>query len=193
MPSWISVGRILRAHGLKGELVVKVADPRDSALLRAKTLKLGDEPKPRKIVKAYAAHESVLLTVEGAADRTAAEGLRLKEVFVDRADFPATEEGEFYFSDLVGLAAVDEQNQPLGTLEEVWETGPVPVLVVRRGTAGSKSKPEDELLLPFAERFVVKVDLAAKRIVIRVPEYAEAGSAKDADKDADAEPKAGES
>jgi hypothetical protein len=59
----------------------------------------------------------------------------------------------------------------------------VPVLVVRKGTAGSKSKPEDELLLPFAERFVVKVDLAAKRIVIRVPEFAVAGSPQTADKE----------
>jgi 16S rRNA processing protein RimM len=50
-------------------------------------------------------------------------------------------------------------------VQGLWETGPVPVVVIGQG--------EGELMVPFAEHFVVSVDLAAKQMVIRPPEYDE--------------------
>jgi 16S rRNA processing protein RimM len=163
--AWLSVGRIARAHGIRGELAVRVDDPPNSALLQVKAVLLSGEERPRAVLSARAAHTEVLLRLEGVPDRTAAEPLKGREVQVPREALPEAEEGEFYFTDLVGLPCYDEAGKLLGQLEGIWETGPVPVLVIGQG--------KDELLVPFAEPFVAKVDLAGKRLVIRPPEYTE--------------------
>jgi 16S rRNA processing protein RimM len=161
----LSVGRIGRAHGVRGELAVKVDSPSESVLLEVERVRLSGEPTDRRVLSARAAHAEVLLRLEGVADRTAAEALRGRDVQVDRAELPAPEEGEFYFADLVGLEAVDEQGKSLGRLNGVWETGAAPVLVIGEGAS--------ELLVPFAEAFVVRVELEQKRVVLRPPEYTE--------------------
>jgi 16S rRNA processing protein RimM len=75
-------------------------------------------------------------------------------------------DGEYFQGDLVGLEAVDESGRILGKIEEVWNTGPVPNLVIRSVEVG-------ELLVPFADDFVRSVDLAAGRVVLRPPEIIE--------------------
>ncbi|MBS2028886.1 MAG: 16S rRNA processing protein RimM [Deltaproteobacteria bacterium] len=162
---WIVVGRVVRAHGLKGELGVRCDDPASSSLLEVKSLRLVGETATRKIVSARAANVEVLLRVEGVNDRNAAELLKGKDVEIRRADLPAPEAGEFYQADLIGLMAVDESGKPLGRVQGFWETGPVPVIVIGEGAL--------ELLVPFAEHFVVAVKQAEGQVVIRPPEYTE--------------------
>jgi 16S rRNA processing protein RimM len=161
----VSVGRIARAHGVRGELAVRVDSPADSVLLTVGHVRLSGESQDRQVLGARPVATEVLLRLEGVADRDVAEALKGREVQVPREAFPPTEEGEFYFADLVGLEAVDEQGRALGQLKGVWETGPVPVLVIGEGAS--------ELLVPFAEHFVVQVDLEARRVVLRPPQYSE--------------------
>jgi 16S rRNA processing protein RimM len=161
----IVVGRIVRAHGIRGELGVRCNDPASSSLLLAKQIWLAEETAPRTVLSARAAHIEVLIRLQGIVDRTGAEGLKGRDVFVERAALPPAAEGEYYFADLVGLQAVTEDGKLLGTVQGLWETGPVPVVVIGEG--------EGELMVPFAEHFVVSVDLAAKQMVIRPPEYDE--------------------
>ena len=68
--------------------------------------------------------------------------------------------------DLVGLKAFDEAGIELGVVAEVWSTGPVPNLVIRGPAVG-------ELMVPFVDEFVPKVELEAGRVTIRKPEYVE--------------------
>ena len=162
---WIAVGRIARAHGVRGELAVRTDDPRSSALLKARQLRLSGETQLREVESARAANSEVLLRLRGIADRNAAEALRGREVEISRAELPAAEPGEFYYADLVGLMAIDESGRELGQVKGLWETGPVPVVVIGEGAG--------ELLVPFAQEFVVAVRPDQGRIVIRPPEYAE--------------------
>jgi ribosomal 30S subunit maturation factor RimM len=66
----------------------------------------------------------------------------------------------------VGLEAVDEQGARLGRVESVWNTGPVPNLVLR-------SPHGEEWLVPFADDFVLQVDVEGRRIVMRKPDHLE--------------------
>jgi 16S rRNA processing protein RimM len=161
---WLSVGRVTRAHGIRGEIAVKSDRPHDSVLLHVKKVHLLGEQNDREVRSARAVDREVLLRLSDVPDRTAAEALRGKEVQVRREDFPPADEGEFYFTDLVGLEAFDPSGKPLGKLQQVWETGPVPVLVIGEG--------EHEVLVPFAESFV-KVDLPGKRLVVQPPVFDE--------------------
>jgi 16S rRNA processing protein RimM len=92
------------------------------------------------------------------ADRTGAEKLVNLRLYADRDRLPPAGEDEFYFSDLVGLQAVDTGGKPLGTVAAVHDYG-----------AGA-SLEIGSLLLPFTRASVPAIDLAAGRVTVSPPE-----------------------
>ena len=164
----LQFGYVSRAHGLDGEIVIKTFDPSSEVLdeIDRLKLKLRDGTEREYAIEEVADSPGADLRVllEGVSNRPTAETLVGSTVFVFREDLEAPAEGEFFQGDLLGLVASDPQGAALGTIEEIWNTGPVPNLVVRGGPSG-------ELLIPFAEDFVVKVDLATRTIVLKVPEF----------------------
>jgi len=166
----LQVGYIARAHGLSGEVGIRMFDPGSEALHQVKRLlihpKEGGAPRELKIKSVRETPKELLVDLGGIQGRDASEKLVGSAVFVFREDLEAPAEGEYFQGDLIGLSAFDEAGNPLGTLEEIWETGPVPNLVVR-GASGT------EVVVPFADDFVVSVDLEAGRLVLRTLEVTE--------------------
>jgi 16S rRNA processing protein RimM len=95
--------------------------------------------------------------LEGCDDRDAAARLRGREVAVPRSELPANAEGEYYWSELIGLNVVSRDGAALGRVTGLLETGANPVLVV----GGDR-----ERLIPFVEAVVVKVDVAGGRLTV---------------------------
>jgi 16S rRNA processing protein RimM len=162
------VGYIARAHGIDGEVAVRTFDPDSEALddvgrvvLRARD---GTEREFR-VTAARPASNEALLTLDSINSRSAAQALQGSTVLVHRSDLVPPAEGEFFQGDLVGLEALTAEGASLGRVEEVWNTGPVPNLVIR-GAVG-------EFLVPFAEDFVPRIDLEAGQIVVRPLEMEE--------------------
>lgn len=87
----------------------------------------------------------------GVDDRGAAERLDGWFVAAPRLALPDTQENEYYWGDLVGLAVMNEQGESLGRVESLLETGAHQVLVVKDG--------ETERLLPFVSHVVRSVDV----------------------------------
>ena len=83
---------------------------------------------------------------------------------LDREELDAPEEGEFYVADLVGLAAVNDAGEVVGTVADTFETAAHEILVVR------EVKDEQDLYLPFTLQHVPQVDLETGKIVVRPPE-----------------------
>ena len=168
-PVQFSIGYVARARGLNGWVVIRTFDSASRALEEVDRvlLRLKDGSVRELRIGARSPRSSEwVLSLEGVADRTAAEGLVGASVSVFREDLKPPVEGECFQGDLVGLEAVDESGRILGKVEEVWNTGPVPNLVIRSVELG-------ELLVPFADDFVRSVDLAARRVVLRPPEIIE--------------------
>lgn len=92
----------------------------------------------------------------GSNDRTQAELWQGYTIAVPRADFEATEEGEYYWSDLIGMSVINHEQVVLGNVHSLLQTGAHDVLVVR-GEHGEK-------LIPFVGTFVGEVDVNAKTI-----------------------------
>jgi len=105
-----------------------------------------------------------LLDLEGIQNRHDAKSLRDRELSLDRDELDVPEAGEFYVADLVGLTAVDDAGEVVGTVEDTFETAAHEVLVVRG------KKDGHDLYLPFTLEHVPEVDLGAGRILIRPPE-----------------------
>jgi 16S rRNA processing protein RimM len=88
----------------------------------------------------------------------AAEAMKGWYVAAPRDELPATENGEYYWTDLIGLQVVNAQGEALGVVESMIETGAHDVVQVRDG--------EVERLLPFVEQVVKKVDVAGGRMTV---------------------------
>lgn len=160
------VGYVSRAHGIHGELAIRPFDVGSEALDGVERLVLRSRDGTERefaVLDARPASKEVLVTLSSVEGRSAAEALRGSTVLVYREDLSPPAEGEYFQGDLVGLEALSPEGTALGKVEEVWNAGPVPTLVIR-GDGG-------ELLVPFADEYVPQVDLAAGVIVIRPLEY----------------------
>jgi 16S rRNA processing protein RimM len=102
--------------------------------------------------------DGVVAKLAGIDDRDASEALGSCYFGAPREALPAPVKDEYYWADLVGLAVVNEQDQPLGRVRSLLETGANEVLVVADG--------ERERLVPFVEHVVKAVNVAGG--VIRV-------------------------
>ena len=161
----ILMGAIAGVHGVKGEVKVKSFTEDPLAIVsygplydeqgRAFALKLSSKAAKDAIV---------IARIDGIADRNAAEALKGRRLYAPREALPALEAAdEFYAGDLVGLAVVDGAGQGFGAVTDVQDYGGGPMLAISGGKEGAFD-------LPFADRFVPVVDLAARRIVIALPD-----------------------
>jgi 16S rRNA processing protein RimM len=157
----VAIGVVVAPHGVRGTLRVR-------ALGAGKHLRKGTEPVVagvrRRISAVRQTPKGFLLDLEGIQNRHDAKSLRDRELSLDRDELDAPEAGEFYVSDLVGLTAVDDAGEILGTVEDTFETAAHEVLVVR------EARDRQELYLPFTLEHVPEVDLGAGCILIRPPE-----------------------
>lgn len=93
----------------------------------------------------------------GIDDRDGAEQIVGQYVGAPRNALPATEQDEFYWADLIGLAVVNEKQESLGHVAEMIEAGAHAVMVVKAG----EGKEVVERLLPFVGQVVKEVDVPA--------------------------------
>ena len=187
-PALVAVGRIGKAHGLRGEVSVQAwtDDPEDrfspGSVLRTDSRPDGaaTEPGPggpTLTVETARVHAGRwLLGFAGVADRTAAEALRGTRLLLPATARPAIEDpDEFYDSDLVGLRAETPAGAVLGTVTDVVH-GPVGdyLVIVLSGppiaAPHQVSGTPREHLVPFVAQLVPRVDPPAGVVVIDAPD-----------------------
>lgn len=113
--------------------------------------------------KAHGGHIVALLP--GCSDRTAAEAMRGAEIAIPRDRLPALPEGEYYQSDLLGLAVLNTRGERLGRVTEIFGAGAHEVMRVAAedGSGGGSGKPV-ERLIPFVPQIARSVDVKAGEI-----------------------------
>ena len=116
----IALAAVAGAHGVKGELRLKLFSDGVESLSRHEKLYVGGVE--RRLLSVRDAKNPVG-RFEGVDDRSAAERLRGSLIEVDRSALPQLEAGEYYYADLVGLAAVDNQGQEWGRVVTVENYG----------------------------------------------------------------------
>ena len=157
----VIMGRIAAAHGIRGWIKIQPFTEHLDSLLDYRSWWIGHEQGPwREVeVKQCEVHNKTLaVQIPDCPDRTAAEKLKGLLVAVPRSTLPEQDEGEYYWSDLIGLAVVNEAGVPLGTVANLLETGANGVLSVQ-GDNG-------EILIPFVASAIKQVDLQSG--IIRV-------------------------
>jgi 16S rRNA processing protein RimM len=175
-PKRIDIGRVIKAHGLRGQVVVGGV-----RLAREEFVGLGHvwargvagasgEPKATRrlvIEEAKDFQHSLIVRFEGFSDRDEAEAIHGAVLEVDEAQLPETEEGTVYLFQLVGLHVANEAGERLGTVREILQTGATPILVVDAPVEAGGGKPR-ERMFPMSEEVLVRVDTAGGLVTVRV-------------------------
>lgn len=160
-PRYLVVGRVLRPHGVRGELRVEVLTDFPEHLAQHSCLYLGPDAVPYPLKQVRVHKGAFLLKLEGCDDRDSAEELRGLLVQIPAEEAVELEEGEYYHHQLVGLDVEASNGEWLGTLVEILDLGVHDVYVVMG--------PQGEFLLPAFDDVVLEVDLDGGRMVVEVP------------------------
>jgi 16S rRNA processing protein RimM len=163
----ILLGRITGAHGIRGELLIATFTAAPESIGAYGPLSDKDGRRIFEVQSARATAKGVVARVKGVADRNGAEALKGVELYVERERLPAAGEGEFYHTDLIGLAAVDRTGNPIGEIVAVRNFGAGDLVEIRL-TGLSKTE-----LVPFTDDAVPEIDIAARRAIVVLPTAAE--------------------
>ena len=161
MTEKVLLGRILDAHGLKGEVKVAsyTARPDDIAAYGSLSSQDGTKRYQLHAIRPLKA-STIIARVKGVTTRDAAEKLRGIDLYAGREKLPPPDEGEFYHSDLIGLKATNPGGELIGEVTAVHNFGAGDMIEVRLEGA---SRTE---LVPFDNAHIPHVDLAARSLVI---------------------------
>jgi 16S rRNA processing protein RimM len=165
-PDRLTVGRIGKPQGIRGEVTVEVRTDAPEVRFAAGSVLLTDpaERGPLTVASTRDQNGRLIVAFDGVPDRSAAEALRNTMLLVDASDVPPSEDpDEFHDTQLVALAAELADGSALGVVTDVLHLPHGDVLVVRRDDGS-------EVLVPFVRAIVPEVDLAAGRLVVDPPE-----------------------
>jgi len=153
------MGRLRAPYGVRGWLKVQPFTEATAGLLAYAHWWIGPEKnwKQCDLLEGRVQGSELVVQLQGIEDREQALAVRGWQVAVPRAELPRPAEGEYYWSDLVGLLVVNLQGVELGEIAEVFATGANDVIVVRG---------ERERLIPFVLPVLVAVELERSRVVV---------------------------
>lgn len=163
MEDLLQVGVITTTHGIRGE--VKVFPTTDDAnrfkQLKQVILDNGKEKRDLEIVSVKFFKNQVIVKFKGLDNINDVEKYRKAGLYVTRENAVPLRENEYFIADLIGLAAVSDEGEELGTVTDVLQTGANDVYVI--GKTGNA-----ELLVPAIRDCIKAVDLEEKKMTIHL-------------------------
>ena len=160
-PAFLVVGKLRRPHGLQGEMVFEIITDFPERLVPGVKVFVGDFHQPHLIRSRRASHNALLIALDPIDDLKQSSDLRNQLVYVHADDRPPLPEGEYYHHQLIGLHVISDDEQNLGCLTQILDTGANDVYVVRRDNG-------KEILLPALRSVILDIDLAAGRMVVHL-------------------------
>lgn len=167
MNDFITIGKIIGAHGIRGE--VKIFPITDNVRRFNKlkhcylTKEDGSVVSEVDIKGCRNDRGNVLMSIADLDDRTAAEKLKGLYIAVDREDAVKLPKDTYFIADLVGMSVICDTIGSLGTIDDVFETGANQVLSVKR-------KGKQPLLIPFLKVICYEIDASDKIMKVKLPD-----------------------
>jgi 16S rRNA processing protein RimM len=168
LPETVAVGRVLRPHGIRGEVMVEVLSDVPARFRkgsRVQGVRAGAPPVTLTVAAGRLHKTGAVVRFEGYEDRDRAETLRGLDLEVPRAEVPKAPRGTYYQYELLGCLCRDvskDRGEELGKVVEVVEDGGGVLLVVE---GEGRRVP-----VPFVKAFLKRVDVARGRIDLALPE-----------------------
>lgn len=148
----ILIAEIGGASGIKGEVRIKLYSD-DPAALTAYGPLLDAAGKSYRIMRSRISKSVFVCVLEGVSDRNAAEALNRTKLYIHRDKLPAPDDDEFYHIDLIGLKAIQENDELLGMVTSVHDFGAGNILEITPDVG-------ETIMIPFSLAAVPKVNIA---------------------------------
>jgi len=166
------VARVLRPHGRRGEVAAEILTDFPERLKRLASVELWDgasAPRSAAVRSCWLSQSrggQAIFHFAGSDSISDAEKLVGLEVQIPASERTQLPFGRYYVSDLIGCEVHEHNGKRIGTVSDVQFTGEgiagTPIVVV--------DSPEGELLIPLAQEICVRIDIAARRIEVNLPE-----------------------
>ena len=163
----LPVGRIVGAHGIRGEVkVYPYIEPLPNLDAgRRILLRQGAGDEKVLTVGKHRPHKKIILfTFEGVATRNDADALINGEILLQRSALPGLEEGEYYWSDIIGLDVFCVNETYLGSVESVIPTGSNDVYVIKNRENGR------ETLVPAIHSVITDINIEKSIMRVDLPD-----------------------
>ena len=167
---YVEMGTCSKVHGIKGEFLFNLLNNKDSSLKNK--LSIFIKPLTSKssvstdgethLLESIRIGNKVIARLDGIDNRNLSEDMIPFSIWIRREDFKEITDDEVYLSDLVGLEVFDTKGVSVGKVENFYDNGAQPVLVINLDDS-------DNIELPFVEVFFPKVDVEGKKIVMNNP------------------------
>jgi len=162
----LSVGTIVGAHGVDGEVKVLLTTDDPEHLLTIRRLYIGDEQQPRRVLGARLHDRYALVRLKGVTTPESIAEFKGQPVRIAGIDARPLAPGEHYLYQLIGLTAVDEAGVTIGTVTDIMETGANDVFIVSPPDGGP------DQLIPNHPEVVLDIDPVAGKLTVRPLVYA---------------------
>ncbi|GFO76968.1 16S rRNA processing protein RimM [Bathymodiolus platifrons methanotrophic gill symbiont] len=156
----VSVGKVSGIFGVRGWIkVYSYTEIRENILTYSPwTLRKGKESKSVRVIDGRRHGKTVVACLEGLNERDEAAELNGWEILINADQLPKARQGEYYWTDLVGLRVMAVDGIDFGTVEQMLETGANDVVVV---------SGERERLIPFLQgQTIINIDLLAGEMLV---------------------------
>lgn len=164
MEKWFNVGKIVNTHGIMGEVrVISRTDFQEERYKPGNMLYLFKENENEPIVltiKSHRTHKNFdLLTFEDYTNVNLSEPLKGGILKVPESQLGELDEGEYYFHEIIGCTVYTDEGVEIGTIREILTPGANDVWVI-------KGKDGKDILIPYIDDIVSKIDTGSKKITI---------------------------
>ncbi len=161
-PKFVAIGKILEPWGDRGELKVEILTDFPERFASLERVYIGQTARPLRVEGARLFKGHAILKLEGCESRAEASALRGQLLQIPLEELMPLAEGEYYEFEIIGLEVWTEEGDLLGRVKEIIYTGANDVYVVEG--------PRGEVLIPALDDVVLKIDLEAGKMVVRLPE-----------------------
>ena len=158
-----AVGKIVKAHGVKGDVIVQPMTDSVKRFAKLKQVFVGKTAEDVRLVKienTQVGEKGARLKLAGIQDRTAAEKLRGEILFVDKEERIRIPKGTFFIHDLIGLRVFDEDENAVGVLRDILQLPAHDVYVI--------DAHGREVMIPAVKEFIKKIDVGAGTVIVKL-------------------------
>lgn len=165
-PDHFLLGKILRTHGVKGDVIVflDVDEPARYKKMKNVLLEINDDLVEYAVTKVNVIpnEKTAIIHLNGVEDMSTAELILKTNLFQPVSKLPKLKGNDFYFHEIIGFSVTDRLLGELGIIKDVYDLQqhPVGVLLYK----------EKEVLFPISEQTLQKIDRENKKIFVTLPE-----------------------
>ncbi|ABS60503.1 MULTISPECIES: ribosome maturation factor RimM [Fervidobacterium] len=165
----IPYGILSNTHGLNGDLKLYLFSNMPELVEKITEAVAYNESQKKFVIvkfsKVRKASDYFIVHLTGIDTISEAEKLKGFIIYLDKSFFPKSKDGEYYFFEILNAEVYDNAGEFIGIVEDIIETGNNDVIVVK--------KEKEEVLIPVIERYILKIDKEAKKIIVNMPEWLE--------------------